>query len=232
MLDVNFIPDDSLMSSEKIPVYFMPGMAANPKIFENIQLDAAVFDIHYLSWELPHKNESLQSYASRIAQRIRCKSPVLVGVSFGGILVQEIAKIIAVRKIIVISSVKSTRELPKKMLFAKHTNIHKLLPTQLVTNMELVAKFALGDFMQKRIHLYEKYLSVRDPYYIDWSIDQIVNWEQAEAMPNTIHIQGELDNVFPVNYIKDYISIPRGTHSMIIFKYKWFNENLPDILKD
>jgi hypothetical protein len=69
VLDVNFIPDDSLMSSEKTPVYFMPGMAANPKIFENIQLDAAVFDIHYLSWELPHKNESLQSYASRIAQR-------------------------------------------------------------------------------------------------------------------------------------------------------------------
>ena len=109
----------------------MPGMAANPKIFENIQLDAAVFDLHYLSWDLPNKNESLQSYAARIAQRITHKNPVLVGVSFGGILVQEIAKIIAVRKIIIISSVKSTQELPKKMIFAKHTKIHKFLPTQI-----------------------------------------------------------------------------------------------------
>ena len=136
------------------------------------------------------------------------------------------------RKIIIVSSVKSTQELPKKMIFAKHTKIHKLIPTQLVTNMELVAKFALGDFMQKRIHLYEKYLSVRDPYYIDWSIDQIVNWEQAKAIPKTIHIQGTLDTVFPVDYIKDFIPIHKGTHSMIIYKYKWFNENLPDILKD
>ena len=220
------------MSSDKIPVYFMPGMAANPKIFENIQLDPTVFELHYLSWDLPNKNESLQSYASRIAQRITHKNPILLGVSFGGILVQEIAKIIVVRKIIIVSSVKSTQELPKKMIFAKHTKIHKLIPTQLVTNMELVAKFALGDFMQKRIHLYEKYLSVSDPYYIDWSIDQIVNWEQAKAIPNTIHIQGTLDTVFPVDYIKDFIPIPKGTHSMIIYKYKWFNENLPDILKD
>ena len=33
MLDVNFIANDPFMSSDKIPVYFMPGMAANPKIF-------------------------------------------------------------------------------------------------------------------------------------------------------------------------------------------------------
>ena len=44
MLDVNFIANDPFMSSDKITVYFMPGMAANPKIFENIQLDPTVFN--------------------------------------------------------------------------------------------------------------------------------------------------------------------------------------------
>ncbi len=52
----------------------------------------------------------------------------------------------------------------------------------MVANLELVAKFAFGDFMQKRIELYEKYLSVRDPLYIDWSIDCIVGWRTAAAL--------------------------------------------------
>lgn len=220
------------MSTAKIPVYFMPGMAANPTIFENIKLDPNIFETHYLSWDLPHKGESLVAYAKRMTHRVRHENPVLIGVSFGGILVQEMAKLMEVRKIVLISSVKSKEELPKKMLFAKYTNIHKLIPTQLVANIELVAKFAFGDFLQKRIDLYEKYLSVRDPYYIDWSIDQIVNWNQSAPLSNTVHVHGDLDTVFPVYHLKDYIPIPKGTHSMIIYKYKWFNENLPNILKD
>ena len=220
------------MSTAKIPVYFMPGMAANPTIFENIKLDPNIFETHYLSWDLPHKGESLVAYAKRMTHRVMHKNPVLIGVSFGGILVQEMAKLMEVRKIVLISSVKSKEELPKKMLFAKYTNIHKLIPTQLVANIELVAKFAFGDFLQKRIDLYEKYLSVRDPYYIDWSIDQIVNWNQSAPLSNTVHVHGDLDTVFPVYHLKDYIPIPKGTHSMIIYKYKWFNENLPNILKD
>ena len=198
----------------------------------SVALKLNIFETHYLSWDLPHKGESLVAYAKRMTHRVMHKNPVLIGVSFGGILVQEMAKLMEVRKIVLISSVKSKEELPKKMLFAKYTNIHKLIPTQLVANIELVAKFAFGDFLQKRIDLYEKYLSVRDPYYIDWSIDQIVNWNQSAPLSNTVHVHGDLDTVFPVYHLKDYIPIPKGTHSMIIYKYKWFNENLPNILKD
>ena len=219
------------MSKAVTHVYCMPGMAANPKIFEYIALDPSQFSLHFLSWTLPEKEETLQSYAHKMCQRIAHKNPILLGVSFGGILVQEMAKIIPVQKLLIISSVKSSKELPKKMVFARQTKLHKLIPTQLVTNLELVAKFAFGDFMHKRLALYEKYLSVRDPQHIDWAIDTIVGWKQESPLPNTIHIQGSLDAVFPPHYIRDYISVAGGTHSMIIFKYKWFNENLPDILK-
>ncbi len=219
------------MTSELLHVYCMPGMAANPKIFEYLSLNPAEFELHFLSWMLPEKEESLQLYAKRMCDRVVHERPILLGVSFGGILVQEMAKIIPVKKVLVVSSVKSSGELPKKMLFAKHTKLHKLIPTQLVANLELVAKFAFGDFMQKRIELYEKYLSVRDPLYIDWSIDCIVGWEQQQPLENVIHIQGTKDTVFPVSHIRNYIPVNGGSHSMIIFKYKWFNENLPSLLK-
>ena len=85
-----------------------------------------------------------------------------------------------VRKIIIISSVKAKTELPKRLIFAKYTKVHKLLPTGLVNNVELLAKYAFGETVTKRLELYEEYLSIRDKYYLDWSIDQIVHWRQQD----------------------------------------------------
>ncbi|ETN95962.1 Pimeloyl-ACP methyl ester carboxylesterase [Zhouia amylolytica] len=215
---------------EKVPVYLMPGMAASSLIFKNIKLPEDRFDCHYLEWIIPEKGESLQEYASRMSQYIKHKDPVLIGVSFGGILVQEMAKIIPVRKLIVISSVKSTKELPKRMLFARYTNAHKILPTGLANNIELLAKYAFGDVVTKRLDLYQQYLSVRDKYYLDWSIDKVVNWKQEKPLPDVVHIHGEKDAVFPRAYIDDCIEVPGGTHVMIINRFKWFNENLPRLI--
>ncbi len=208
----------------------MPGMAANPSIFDGIHLPTETFEMHTLEWFVPEKGMSLHDYAQKMCGKIAHPNPVLLGVSFGGMLVQEMAKCMPTQKVIVVSAVKSKHELPKKMLFAKYTKVHKLLPTGLVNNVELLAKYAFGETVTKRLHLYEQYLSVRDKYYIDWSIDQIVNWGQSEIMPNLVHIHGEKDTVFPINNIKDCIPVKMGTHTMIIHRAKWFNEHLPTII--
>jgi len=208
----------------------MPGMAANPSIFKNIKLPADTFEQHLLEWFVPEKNMSLTEYASAMNKSIKHENPVLLGVSFGGMLVQEMAKLRPVKKVILVSSVKKTAELPKKMQFAKYTKVHKLLPTGLVNNVELLAKYAFGETVTKRLELYEEYLSIRDKYYIDWSIDQIVNWSQSECPDCLVHIHGDKDAVFPIGYIKDCIKVKNGTHTMIIHRAKWFNEHLPTII--
>lgn len=218
------------MTHKKTHVYLMPGMAANPSIFKNIKLPDDIFEQHLLEWFVPEKNMSLTEYASAMNKKIKHENPVLLGVSFGGMLVQEMAKLRPVKKVILVSSVKRTTELPKKMQFAKYTKVHKLLPTGLVNNVELLAKYAFGETVTKRLALYEEYLSVRDKYYIDWSIDQIVNWNQSECPDCLVHIHGDKDAVFPINYIKDCIKVKNGTHTMIIHRSKWFNEHLPTII--
>ena len=94
----------------KIPVYFMPGLAASPTIFENIKLSEEEFEIVLLEWFIPLDKESLEDYALRMTKNIKHDNPVLIGVSFGGILVQEMSKLIKVRKTIIISSVKSNKD--------------------------------------------------------------------------------------------------------------------------
>ena len=216
---------------DNLSIYLMPGMAASPKIFERLQFPNN-FRVHLLDWITPEKEESLAHYAGRIAVAITEPSPVLLGVSFGGIIVQEIAKQLNdYQKIVLISSVKTQYELPKKMLLARYKNLHKLLPTRTISDLEFWKRFSFSELMTKRIALYEKYIGMRSPAYLDWSIDRIVNWQQKEPLPHTVHIHGDKDPVFPIQYIKNAIVVKNGTHIMIINRYKWFNENLLNILQ-
>lgn len=215
----------------KIPVYFMPGLAASPTIFENIKLPEDQFEMHFLEWFLPNDKESIESYALRMTEKIQDENPVLVGVSFGGVLVQEIAKHIKTQKVIIISSVKSNTEFPSRFKVAKTTKAYKLIPTQLLADIEKLVKYAFGDnIVAKRLKLYEKYLSVRDKQYLDWAIETILCWNQKKGNESVIHIHGDADEVFPIKNIENCIVIKGGTHIMIINKFKWFNENLPQLI--
>jgi pimeloyl-ACP methyl ester carboxylesterase len=214
----------------KIPVYFMPGMAASSTIFERIQLPDDIFEMHLLEWVSPIKNETLENYAKRMSANIKHENVVLIGVSFGGILVQEMKQFLNLRKVIIISSVKSNDELPRKMKLAKITKAYKLIPTTLLLNVEYLAKYAFGSYVKQRLKLYEKFLSVRDKEYLDWSIEQIINWNRVEIDTDVVHIHGDIDEVFPMKYLKNCIIVKDGTHIMILNKYRWFNANLPKII--
>lgn len=217
----------------KIHVYFMPGLGASPTIFERIQLPSDIFEMHLLEWLLPKNEETLEDYALRMAKNVKHDKAILVGVSFGGILVQEMKAFLNTRKVIIISSIKSNVELPRKMKIAKITKAYKLIPTKLLKNIEVFAKFSFGSsIVKQRLKLYERFLSVRDKSYLDWAIENIINWKRTEIDTKIIHIQGDEDEVFPIKYIKNAIIVKGGTHIMILTKYRWLNDNLPKIMLD
>lgn len=209
----------------------MPGMAANPTIFEHIKLPKENYEIHWLEWQMPEKSESLEDYAKRMCKFITHDNAVLLGVSFGGMLVQEMSRFLNLKKLFVVSSVKSHHELPKRLKLLKLTKAYKILPTQWVSNIDLLAKYAFGETVKKRVDLYKKYLSVNDKNYLDWAIKQVVCWEQEKPISEAIYIHGDKDFVFPHSCGGECIVIKGGTHIMIINKYKWFNENLPKLIE-
>ena len=211
-------------------IYLMPGMAANPRIFEFLMFPDN-FKVFHLSWITPYKNESIQNYAKRMCERIKHPKPILIGVSMGGILVQEMASFLDYGKLIIVSSVKSNKELPSHMKLAQITNAHRLLPIQWIKNIESLAIFVLGNSLKKRFELYDRYLSERDPDYLSWAIDVIINWKKSVANKDVIHIHGKSDTVFPIkNILSPCIEIP-GDHAIILTQYNWFNKNLPNIIQ-
>lgn len=213
----------------KIPVYFIPGMCASPSIFDKIKLPSESFDVFFLEWMIPLKKETLVAYAERITQNIKHDNPVLIGVSFGGILVQEMANCIKTRKIIIISSVKSNQEFSSLIKTLKITKVYRLIPTRMM-KIEYFVKFILNQRKKEHAKLYAKFLTVIDPLYLNWAIEQIVQWNRRVPDEKVIHIHGDLDEVFPINNIKRCIPVKGGQHSMIITKCKWMNNNLSKII--
>ena len=208
----------------------MPGLAASPDIFQYIDLPSPQFQLHYLDWFVPEPEMSLSDYALRLARQVVHPNPVLIGVSFGGMLVQEMGRFLDTRRIIIISSIKCVEEMPRRLVVARYTQLHRLLPTGMINNLEVLTRFAFGDMVKKRLKLYERYLGMRDKTYLDWSIDRIVHWDRETPVPGLVHIHGDRDSVFPMMHIGDCLPVPGGTHTMIIHRHKWFNERLPAII--
>lgn len=213
-------------------VYFIPGMAANVSIFEHIKLPEDRYKIHLIPWKIPDKNESLPEYAKRMSGKIGQRPCVLIGVSFGGIMAQEMSAFVNAQKVIIISSVKSNSEFPNRIRVVGKTKAYRFFPTSLISKIENWEKLAFGDFAKKRAALYQKYLSIKDKTYLDWSIEKIVHWNRVDPDPKVIHIHGDNDVVFPITNIKKCIVIKGGTHAMIINRARWFNDNLPKIIDE
>jgi thioesterase domain-containing protein len=79
-------------------IYIFSGLGANERVFS--ELDFTGFRTTYIKWLPPAKNQPIEKYASRLLAQITAPNPVLIGLSFGGMVAVEVAKQIKVEKVI------------------------------------------------------------------------------------------------------------------------------------
>ncbi len=208
----------TVMSQNIIHVYFVPGLAAGKEIFKNIRLPEDRFKTHVIEWLIPEKNEPITTYAKRMAAFVRHKNAVLIGVSFGGVVVQEMAQFLKLQKLIIISSVKSRKELPRRLKIARTTRLYKLIPTRLMLSSKDLTIFSVGPRSKKRLELYQAFLHVRSARYLNWAIKNMVCWKPSYTPANMLHIHGSADVIFPIKNIDNCDIIEGGTHIMLLNK--------------
>ena len=208
---------------EKIHLYFVPGLAASSKIFEKLSFPSH-YEIHYLDWIDPIKNESITAYAKRLSNEVKHPKPVLIGVSFGGLIVQEMKKYLQPQKTIIISSIKTKFEHSYLSRLAKSSKIYRLFPFLVNHALKFSLKLVFGKKATERIGLYNLYLSKRDYNYLQWSLSNVLNWKRENADLEIVHIHGNKDEIFPIKYIKNCIIVDQGTHVMILNKAKTISQ--------
>lgn len=91
-------------------IYFLSGLGADESVFKALHLPGV--ERVYLNWIEPLPKESMEAYAQRMANRIAEPNPIIIGLSFGGMMAMEIAKLITVKQLILVSSAKTAKELP------------------------------------------------------------------------------------------------------------------------
>ena len=196
-------------------------MAANSKIFERLRLDETLFDVHLLDWIQPLSvHESIESYTQRYAALIKHKNPVIIGVSFGGVIAQELTKIRSVKKVILISSLQDYYELPIILRIIKQLRLYRLFPAYFIPIIENTVLKINEQKFSRRIHGYRKYLSYRNPLYLRWAIKRLLHWKGVNTNIGILHLHGTQDEVLPIKYIKNCKPILKGSHAMILSKAK------------
>jgi len=200
------------------PIYCISGLGTDEKIFINLQKHG--HELKFIPWLRPHKKESLDKYAKRMAQSIKDEFPVLLGVSFGGMIGIEIAKQMPVQKLIIISSIKSVKEMPRWMKLAGTLQLNKILPTRSYKFSEKIDNNRLGVTNKEEREFVRAYRKSADPVYLSWAIDKVVNWKNDWQPDNLVHIHGDKDRIFPIKKISPTYIVKEGTHMMIYNRAK------------
>lgn len=210
------------------PIYCISGLGSDEKIFSKLELGEN--KVTYLGWKIPEKNEPISHYAARMAADIKDENPILIGLSFGGMMSIEIAKILTVEKVVLISSIKQHRELPSFMRIAGKLKLDKIVPLKPYSFLTPYQNYQIGVRTAAQRKLVNEYRHSVNQQYIDWAIHEILNWKNEWIPDRLIHIHGESDLIFPINRLKVNYSIPKGGHLMILNNAIEINKILKEII--
>ena len=209
-------------------IYCISGLGADERAFSRLKVDGYKFE--YLPWLIPVANETMEAYAHRMKENIVDECPVLMGLSFGGMMCIEISKLVPVDKVILISSIKSSNELPSWMKAASILRLNKILPMRPYKIIEPIQNNFLGVNNAEEIEMVRNYRKNASPQYLDWSINEVLNWRNNWQPPKLFHIHGDADKIFPINKLVPTHVIKNGGHFMIMNKAEEVNAALKLIL--
>jgi pimeloyl-ACP methyl ester carboxylesterase len=195
-------------------IYLVSGLGADERVFE--YLDLKPYKKTCLKWIRAEEDETLEHYAARLCEQIKVDNPVLIGVSFGGMVAVEIGKLIKTEKIILISSAKTKDDIPLHYRVMGAVNFNKLMPMGGMKELYGIIAwlFGVSSKDKKERELLEDILNSTDERFMHWAIDHIINWENKTVLPNAVLIHGTSDRLLS-NSTPDY-SIKDGGHFMIV----------------
>jgi len=211
-----------------VPIYVISGLGADERVFQ--QVNFAGNPVTFIKWEHP-EGTSMSSYATKLLKLIREPKPILIGLSFGGMMAIEIAKQIDVQQLILIASVKTRSELPFYYKFAGYLKLHKLLPVSVLKSSNHLSNWFFGASNAHEKEILKLVLKDTDPVFLKWAINEIVRWKNEGYPTNIIHIHGSNDRILPIRNIKYDYKIDGAGHLMTLNKAREIDAIMAEVLQ-
>jgi pimeloyl-ACP methyl ester carboxylesterase len=214
------------------PLYLLPGLGSIPELYDLQR--RAIPSVRVLEWPDPHGNEPLLHYVRRITRLIDTDAPFFLGgVSFGGMLACEVAKIKRPLAVMMIGGVAQADEVPPYVVpLARLAS--KFPPTSILALAQHtpMVRYLLGPMTPQSMPILNKLINSASPDLIGWQIGSLPHWEHATPPPVPVHrIHGRLDRVLPPRFIKGIDRLIEGgghlinlTHAHVV--NKWLVETM------
>ncbi len=232
ILSLLWMQDIISQSLEKTNIYLIPGQGADERLYKNLKLDTAIFEVHNIKYVIPEKGEDMKSYALRLSTQIdTTKEFYLIGVSLGGMIATEINEILNPKKVIIISSAKCRNELPSQYRFQAKIPIYKLIPKWMIKQSTFVAQPLFEPDRNKEKETCIAMLKAKDPVFLKRTISMIINWNRISFDSNIIHIHGDNDNTIPIKNVNYNYLIKDGSHMMILTRTSEIQSLILEVIK-
>ena len=197
-------------------LYVLSGLGADERVFYKINFTG--FKVVHIKWLVPQNSEKIENYAGRLTAQITTPTPILIGLSFGGMMAIEVAKHIATEKIILISSAKCRSELPFYFRLAGKLSIHKIIPSHALINANIFTNRFFSNRSREDKNVILNVLRDTEPVFLKWAIACIATWQNKAVPQNIFHIHGSADRILPFKFISSPVKIKGGQHLMILNK--------------
>ena len=157
-------------------VFLIAGLGADTRIYKNIDLGS--HEVIQVEWIEPDKTDTLATYAQNIIVQYNINSDsVIIGNSLGGMIAIEIAKLIPVKKAILISSIKNIDEAPWYFPLFRTLPVYKLIPGDLFSKLGFLIKPIFGKMEGGSGRLFNDMLAKSSPVFLKWAMGAVLYWD-------------------------------------------------------
>lgn len=191
-------------------VYFISGLGADKRVFE--ALDLSWCEPVFVSWIKPLHKESLPDYAARLRQQINDPSPIIVGISFGGMLAAEMLRTDSSIRAILLASIQNSRQLPGWYRLGKYLPLYRILPRFLLLPGGMTGQWLFGARSAAARQIFKQIILNTDIGFVRWAIWSILHWKSTPAFLPITHIHGTKDRILPCPAGVDVTIIQGGGH--------------------
>ena len=194
-------------------IYCLSGLGADDRIFANLKIDDA--QLVHLPWPAYDEHDELPCYAQKMSALIKDENPILLGVSFGGLLAVEIAKMRTVQQVIIVSSAKTREEIPHFGKFMKFLVMRQVVPASFYTWPNRFVLKLFGAQTDTEKDMLKGVFTSSDGHLVRWAMKAIQLWQNESFPQPIVHIHGDTDKIITPEYIHPNYWIKGGSHIMI-----------------
>lgn len=217
-----------------LPLILLSGMGADERVFRRQRDEFARLLLP--GWIDPQPGDDLPRYAQRMAKHVDPGGPCFVGgVSLGGMIALEMARHLDCRGCLLIASVRSPRELPRRARVLKPVAL--LLPRGSGGVPVLAARFALavaGPLLGPVPRNLLRQLADADRHFLRWASMALLRWkphEDCRQIPIR-QIHGDRDHVLSHTLTSPDVLVPHGGHVLPMTHADEVNRFLRDAMAE